>query len=165
MNILIDTLVANGAMTLKQLIAATGLDRDSTFALLKEYRAIGKIEELRHGTGRPVEYQLTGVANLSGKCLDMVAAASECEPESHLTNAEPQSKSVPALAANLTQPAAPRRKPFSPSQLTGYHAKGNGTVTLFLDRRHSAKSITFTAQQLRKMADDAEAAYVNRKSA
>lgn len=151
MNILIDTLAANGAMTLKQLITATGLDRDSVLALLKEYRGIGKIEELRQGTGRPVEYQLTGAA--------------KCEPESLLATAELQPEAAPALAANRAQPAVPRRKPFSPSQLTGYHAKGNGTVTLFLDRRLSAKSITFTAQQLRKMADDAEAAYANRKSA
>lgn len=67
---------------------------------------------------------------------------------------------TPVLTAKPARIKAPRRRAFSPVNLHGFHAKADGTVTLFLDRRLSASSITFTADQLRKMAADAERAAV-----
>lgn len=52
--------------------------------------------------------------------------------------------------------ATPRR-PFTVTGLTGYHAQ-NGRVTLFVDRRLSARSITLPADRLNQLAEMARGA-------
>lgn len=54
------------------------------------------------------------------------------------------------------KPQQPRR-PFSVTGLNGYHAGGE-KVTLFLDRRLNARSITLEAEKLNQLADMARAA-------
>lgn len=54
----------------------------------------------------------------------------------------------PAKPAGDHQP----RRPFSVTGLSGYHA-APGKVTLFLDRRLSARSITLEASKLHQLAD------------
>ncbi len=49
------------------------------------------------------------------------------------------------------------RKPFSVTGLAGFHAGGD-RVTLFLDRRLHAKSITLPADKLHQLAEMARAA-------
>lgn len=58
--------------------------------------------------------------------------------------------------AKPKKPAQPRR-PFSVTGLTGYHAGGE-KVTLFLDRRLSARSITLPSDKLHQLADMAKEA-------
>ena len=49
------------------------------------------------------------------------------------------------------------RRPFTVTGLTGYHAT-NGRVTLFVDRRLSARSITLPADKLNQLAEMARGA-------
>lgn len=56
-----------------------------------------------------------------------------------------------AKVAEPKKPVQPR-KPFSITGLVGYHA-GSDKVTLFLDRRLSARSVTFPAAKLAQLAD------------
>lgn len=69
-----------------------------------------------------------------------------------------ESKSAIPDAPNVQQKrqATPRR-PFTVTGLTGYHAQ-NGRVTLFVDRRLSARSITFPADRLNQLAEMARGA-------
>ncbi|MGQ0710879.1 MAG: hypothetical protein ACT4NV_14170 [Rhodoferax sp.] len=53
--------------------------------------------------------------------------------------------------------AATPRRPFTVTGLTGYHAQ-NGRVTLFVDRRLSARSITLPADRLNQLAEMARGA-------
>lgn len=73
---------------------------------------------------------------------------------------------ITALEANAAIPDAPKvqqkrqatpRRPFTVTGLTGYHAQ-NGRVTLFVDRRLSARSITFPADRLNQLAEMARGA-------
>ena len=73
---------------------------------------------------------------------------------------------ITALEANAAIPDAPRvqqkrqampRRPFTVTGLTGYHAT-NGRVTLFVDRRLSARSITLPADKLNQLAEMARGA-------
>ena len=73
---------------------------------------------------------------------------------------------ITALEANAAIPAAPKvqqkrqatpRRPFTVTGLTGYHAQ-NGRVTLFVDRRLSARSITLPADRLNQLAEMARGA-------
>lgn len=73
---------------------------------------------------------------------------------------------ITAMEANWAIPDAPKvqqkrqatpRRPFTVTGLTGYHAQ-NGRVTLFVDRRLSARSITFPADRLNQLAEMARGA-------
>ena len=73
---------------------------------------------------------------------------------------------ITALEAKAAIPDAPKiqqkrqampRRPFTVTGLTGYHAQ-NGRVTLFVDRRLSARSITFPADRLNQLAEMARSA-------
>ncbi|MCG9081131.1 hypothetical protein [Laribacter hongkongensis] len=126
---------ASGELTASDIAARMQIDTDDTLHLLSQHLKAGEIERLCRGTGRPPVYAAMGAPVLTAK-----------------TNGQTRAKPV--------QIKAPRRRAFSPVNLHGFHAKADGTVTLFLDRRLSASSITFTADQLRKMAADAERAAV-----
>ena len=56
----------------------------------------------------------------------------------------------PAEKAKLA--AKDRRKPYTPISTTGFK-KSTDKVTIFLERRNNAKSITFTANQLQMMLE------------
>ncbi len=73
---------------------------------------------------------------------------------------------IAELEAKAAIPAAPKvqqkrqatpRRPFTVTGLTGYHAQ-NGRVTLFVDRRLSARSITLPADRLNQLAEMARGA-------
>ena len=78
-------------------------------------------------------------------------------PVEHIPQVEHVSQPVEAIttispAEKVKLAAKDRRKPYTPISTTGFK-KSTDKVTIFLERRNSAKSITFTANQLQMMLE------------
>lgn len=135
---------AAGELTAKDIADRMQIDLADAQHLLAQHIKVGEVERIGRGTGCKPAYAAIGSVPV---CTPAAAAV-----------AISLSSPAPQPVAPTTSVATVRRKKFSPVSLNGYHAKPDGTVTLFLDRQVSAKSITFTVSQLRKMAADAERA-------
>ena len=147
---------AAGELTAKDIADRMQIDLADAQHLLGQHIKAGEAERIGRGTGRPPVYAAIGAVQPSaGEFSDLKSgkSAPQIPPED-----KPEVSPFETEKTQLATAKAPRRRAFSPVSLHGYHVKPDGTVTLFLDRQVSAKSITFTASQLRKMAADAERA-------
>lgn len=59
-------------------------------------------------------------------------------------------KATALQPVNQDKPVVPKRKPYSPNTVKGFHAK-NGNITVFLDRINHAKSITLSQSDLQML--------------
>lgn len=129
---------------------------------LKAEEALGRIAEtVMHIEGAGVE------AKVKKACVSLMSAESQREAWremasmyghetpldlagyiGELINASKRVEKQKPTAAKQSTP----RRPFGVTGLVGYHA-ATGKVTLFLNRRLSAKSITLDAEKLQQLAD------------
>lgn len=96
------------------------------------------------------------MAEMFGKETPVEIGALISELKNRITRLEIDANNRVVPKSMPKQRATPRR-PFSVSSLTGYHAQG-GHVTLFVDRRLSARSITISADRLCRLAEMARGA-------
>lgn len=96
------------------------------------------------------------VGEISGEDTPTNASAYIAGLKSRIAELEAKAAIPDAPKVQQKRQAMPRR-PFTVTGLTGYHAT-NGRVTLFVDRRLSARSITLPADKLNQLAEMARGA-------
>lgn len=91
------------------------------------------------------------IGEISGEDTPTNAAAYIAGLKCRIAELEAKASIPDAPKVQQKRQAMPRR-PFTVTGLTGYHAT-NGRVTLFVDRRLSARSITLPADKLNQLAE------------
>lgn len=108
-------------------------------ARAKNQRDAWREVALMYGAETPIELGAY-ISGLQNKITDLEAKAA-----------------IPDAPKPAQKKAQTPRKPFTVTGLNGYHAGGE-KVTLFLDRRLNARSVTLTAEKLNQLANMAMAA-------
>lgn len=119
-----------------------------------EHKVAQVCHDLIHATGQRDAWR--DMAEMFGKETPIELAAFISELQNRITALEAKAAIPDAPKVQQKRQATPRR-PFTVTGLTGYHAQ-NGRVTLFVDRRLSARSITFPADRLNQLAEMARSA-------
>lgn len=96
------------------------------------------------------------IGEISGEDTPINAASYIAGLKRRIAELEAKAAIPDAPKVHQKRQATPRR-PFTVTGLTGYHAQ-NGRVTLFVDRRLSARSITLPADRLNQLAEMARGA-------
>lgn len=122
-------------------------------------KRIGNASAMLETSFRAVHHQRDAwreMAAMFGKESPVEIGAFISELQNRITTLDAKAAIPDAPFVQQKKPATPRR-PFTVTGLTGYHAQ-NGRVTLFVDRRLSARSITFPADRLNQLAEMARGA-------
>lgn len=119
-----------------------------------EHKVAQVCHDLIHATNQRDAWR--EMAAMFGKESPVEIGAFISELQNRITTLEAKAAIPDAPSVQQKKPATPRR-PFTVTGLTGYHAQ-NGRVTLFVDRRLSARSITFPADRLNQLAEMARGA-------
>lgn len=119
-----------------------------------EHKVAQVCHDLIHATSQRDAWR--EMAAMFGKETPVELGAFISELQNRITALEAKAAIHDAPRVQQKRQATPRR-PFTVTGLTGYHAQ-NGRVTLFVDRRLSARSITFPADRLNQLAEMARGA-------
>ena len=119
-----------------------------------EHKVAQVCHDLIHATSQRDAWR--EMAAMFGKETPVELGAFISELQNRITAFEAKAAIPDAPSVQQKRQATPRR-PFTVTGLTGYHAQ-NGRVTLFVDRRLSARSITLPADRLNQLAEMARSA-------
>ena len=135
--------------TIAEISAKCKLNKKTVTDIVTEKSDAGELECAKTMLGVLFSVPKAKKSEVSIKPVEYIPQVEHVSQPEELVG-EPLNLITPAEKAKLA--AKDRRKPYTPISTTGFK-KSTGKVTIFLERRNNAKSITFTANQLQIMLE------------
>lgn len=148
------TMMKEHAERMESIIGRIGVQLTNIEGKDIEHKVAQVCHDLIHATNQRDAWR--EMAAMFGKETPVELVAFISALQNRITAMEARGAIPDAPKVQQKRQATPRR-PFTVTGLTGYHAQ-NGRVTLFVDRRLSARSITFPADRLNQLAEMARGA-------